>query len=447
MLDNYYEEIVRKRRERWIFWIAVLSLSTFLYLFFQGYYPYVKFDADKIEKKPQIVRAFGIVNVRSVPAPDSVWIWSKDMPAKELPNDDKGFFDFGDYSVTVEKAGYLTVPLSVRLSRENSFSISVIELFRAPIPKPFPFQADLAEDLGGGILLVRERPGAGSAAGTGELLGTGSSATGSTYRLLNAESFESVSKFRTDARYLGSGLFEKNGTILSYGARSGFEASDLRTASGTMAPLGTYCQNAKLRRGAIECPETGDRLYPHEMTLKDRILGVNGRIARYPDATVRIVGGKEAFEDAVPAGSGAKTSPAFKIAKRPYRFIDGTLRSAAGSGAVAEFLPIRDVSSVHEFGNDTLVYGKSEKGTALGIVDERGIVTDFGFGEIPAADVRLDPYHGAYLASDGKTLWILYKGAKEPIRLAEGKLLEIVGNSAIMERDETTYLVELSAGE
>ncbi|MDQ1344157.1 MAG: hypothetical protein QG650_877, partial [Patescibacteria group bacterium] len=47
MLENYYEEIGRKRRERWVFWIIVWMLSTFLYLFFQGYYPYVRLDMGK----------------------------------------------------------------------------------------------------------------------------------------------------------------------------------------------------------------------------------------------------------------------------------------------------------------------------------------------------------------------------------------------------------------
>lgn len=94
MLENYYEEISRKRWERRVYWIAVFALSTFLYLFFQGYYPYVKFNADKIEKRPQVVRAFGIVNVRTVPAPEHIWIWNGGMQAKEIQNDDKGFFDF-----------------------------------------------------------------------------------------------------------------------------------------------------------------------------------------------------------------------------------------------------------------------------------------------------------------------------------------------------------------
>ena len=77
MLENYYEEIGRKRRERWAFWIVVWALSVFLYLFFQGYYPYVKFDTWKFletaEKHPEeVVDAWVAVLVD---------IWEKDQAA------------------------------------------------------------------------------------------------------------------------------------------------------------------------------------------------------------------------------------------------------------------------------------------------------------------------------------------------------------------------------
>ena len=159
MLENYYEEVGRKRRERWMFWIVVWALSTFLYLFFQGYYPYVRFDTWKfLEKrggnvaetpaeKPQVVRAFGIINVRTVPAPDRIVISSPTIGEKSIPNDDKGFFDFGSYSIRIDKDGYLPVSLSATLDKVNSFSINVLELFKTPTYSPFIIPAEIAEDL------------------------------------------------------------------------------------------------------------------------------------------------------------------------------------------------------------------------------------------------------------------------------------------------------------
>lgn len=163
MLENYYEEIGRKRRERWVFWIIVWMLSTFLYLFFQGYYPYVRldmgkfFEEDRPVAKPQVVRAFGIINVMAIPIPDAITVSSSTFGTKIIPNDDKGFFDFGTYSIRVEKDGYLPISLRATLSKEDSFSISVLELFKRPLYAPFPIPADFAEDLGGGRILVRER--------------------------------------------------------------------------------------------------------------------------------------------------------------------------------------------------------------------------------------------------------------------------------------------------
>ncbi len=80
MLETYFEEIARKRRGRRIFWVAVFGFASFLYLFFQGYYPYVRIDfaeffdrqSSETSQKPQVVRAFGIIIVRTSPAPDRI---------------------------------------------------------------------------------------------------------------------------------------------------------------------------------------------------------------------------------------------------------------------------------------------------------------------------------------------------------------------------------------
>ncbi|MFZ3232194.1 MAG: hypothetical protein WA194_01410 [Patescibacteria group bacterium] len=253
MLENYYEEIGRKRRERWAFWTVVWALSVFLYLFFQGYYPYVKFDtwkfletaerhpSEAIAEKPQVVRAFGIINVRTVPSPDRISIRSPIIGERVIPNDDKGFFDFGNYSIKIEKDGYLPVALSTTLDKVNSFSINVLELFKTPTYAPFIVPADLAEDLGGGKFLVRERTS------------TGQSLSGSVYRLMDSKDFSVAKSFRTDARYLGGTLFEKRGIILSYDEELGLGPTRMKTASGeTTLDL---CEEALLEKGQVVCPK------------------------------------------------------------------------------------------------------------------------------------------------------------------------------------------------
>ena len=144
-------------------------------------------------EKPQIVRAFGIINVRSVPSPDSITVSSPIIGERKVINDDKGFFDFGNYSIKVEKAGYVPVSLGVKLDKENSFSISVLELFQKPVYSPFILPTEFMEDLGGGRLLAKEKE-SGS--------GTEATLSGSIYRLMDSGTFEIVSSFRTDATHL-----------------------------------------------------------------------------------------------------------------------------------------------------------------------------------------------------------------------------------------------------
>lgn len=319
-----------------------------------------------------------------------------------------------------------------------------MELFKSPEPKPFIIPAEMAENLGDGKLLVRERSESGALAVEDVETPV---ASGSVYRIISSATYDPISVFRTDARYLGSGLFEKNGTLLTHDLNEGLVNVPLRTLSGTVAPLGTRCENAEFKRGKIFCPESGTEFLPHETTLKDRLLGTGGRTVHLPDANVKILNGRVISGEILATQTGAKLPEAFKIAKKSYRFQNGRLVSANGTGTGVEFSPITDISAVHEFGTDAVIFGKTGNGTAIGIVDERGNLTAFRFNETPAADFRIEYRHGAYMAADGKNVWILYKGAKEPIAFAEGKLLEIVDDGMIVENVGATYLVNIVAGE
>lgn len=63
------------------------------------------------------------------------------------------------------------------------------------------------------------------------------------------------------------------------------------------------------------------------------------------------------------------------------------------------------------------------------------------------SDVRIEPYHGAYLISDGKALYLYYKASKELTRLVEGKVLGFFADSVLFEKDATTYRLDMVAGE
>jgi hypothetical protein len=61
--------------------------------------------------------------------------------------------------------------------------------------------------------------------------------------------------------------------------------------------------------------------------------------------------------------------------------------------------------------------------------------------------VRIEAFHGAYLVSEGKNLYLYYRGAKELVRLIEGKVLGFFENRILFEKDSVTYVLELVVGE
>jgi hypothetical protein len=48
MLESYQAEVIRKRKSARIFWFVVFCFATFLYFFFQGYYPDIRVGVRQI---------------------------------------------------------------------------------------------------------------------------------------------------------------------------------------------------------------------------------------------------------------------------------------------------------------------------------------------------------------------------------------------------------------
>lgn len=81
------------------------------------------------------------------------------------------------------------------------------------------------------------------------------------------------------------------------------------------------------------------------------------------------------------------------------------------------------MAAVHEFGNESIILGYSGQDAAFVLVDERANKYPAIVGKSRLSDIRIEPYHGAYLISDGKSLYLYYKGSRELTRLIEGKVL------------------------
>lgn len=149
MLESYQQEVETRRRGRRVFWFFTLLGTGFLYLFFQGYYPYISIDFNNILRpssnggeRPQIVRAFGIINIRATPAPDRILVGNQGFS-----NGDKGIYDFGSYDIQVEKAGYISLSTTATLDKKNPFHIEALELLKNPQYHAFRYQVESAISL------------------------------------------------------------------------------------------------------------------------------------------------------------------------------------------------------------------------------------------------------------------------------------------------------------
>lgn len=238
---------------------------------------------------------------------------------------------------------------------------------------------------------------------------------------MRSNDFSVVKSFKTDARYLGGALFEKRGIVLSYDEELGLEPTHMKTASGeTTLEL---CEEAVLEKGVVVCPKSELVLIPHEITLKDRILGATGRPVHMETETVYVEGGREISNRKVVVQSGSRSGNVLKLAKFQYRLLSGELVSVADETKKFDVKPLSSVAAVHEFGNESVALGYSGEDVAFVLIDERANKYPAVIGRVRLSDVRIEPFHGAYLVSDGKSLFLYHKGSKELTKLVEGRML------------------------
>lgn len=105
------------------------------------------------------------------------------------------------------------------------------------------------------------------------------------------------------------------------------------------------------------------------------------------------------------------------------------------------------MAAVHEFGNESVILGYAGEDAAFILVDERGNRYPAVIGKSKLSDIRIENFHGAYLISDGKALYLYYKAAKELTKLVDGKVLGVFDSTVLFEKEGQNYRLDLVAGE
>ncbi len=136
MIESYQLEIIRKRRSARVFWLIVLVCATMLYFFFQGYYPDVRLGLKRILSDSDthtsswvsdLIRSFGIINVKVTPADATITLGSG-----SYSNNEKRMSDYGEYMMSVSREGYVWAMLPFEIDREKPFLIEKLSLLPTP---------------------------------------------------------------------------------------------------------------------------------------------------------------------------------------------------------------------------------------------------------------------------------------------------------------------------
>lgn len=130
-MQSYYDELHKKRIASRIFWFLVFGFAIFLYYFFQGYYPSLDISLKQILSgsgmrtigQDELVRAFGIVNIRVEPRDARIQINRED-----IGYDEKKMVPYDAYSLSIGKPGYIQNRLSFAIDKSTPYYIDKVRL-------------------------------------------------------------------------------------------------------------------------------------------------------------------------------------------------------------------------------------------------------------------------------------------------------------------------------
>ena len=316
MLENYEKELSQKRLERRIFWFVVWLFAIFLYLFFQGYYPYIRLDISgyftsnsgttDTGERPQIVRAFGIINIRTLPVADAITV-----NGNYFANGDKIIYDYGDYDIKIEKNGYIGLHTRVTLDKKNPFLIEALELLKKPVATKYAFDIKQVFPLSNGKLLAEvSASGSMSHSGTLSHAGLTNNVALKYYKVFDPETLETARSFSSALSPIGQGYFISETGAISVYDETLAKLTTLKNKAGT----GTLaCSGTTLVGEELYCPRTKSFLTGNSdftskiISVKDSIIATseglfNNKMERLRKASSENSGSLAKIDDIITIG-------------------------------------------------------------------------------------------------------------------------------------------------
>jgi hypothetical protein len=417
MIESYQAEVARKQKAARIFWLIVFTFAGFLYFFFQGYYPDVRLGVKQFlgtsgstlgDSPSDLIKSFGIINI-SVKKPTGATI---SLGSGSYVNNDKLMTNYGEYTATISKVGYISDVFDFVIDRESPYYISIVSLLRAPT-------------------YARVATGSYTVRKIGDTSWIQSGASGS---VLLDESFSGGIRLTPGSRVsIGEGYFLSGKTIMTYNTDE--KAWEPQIWSGSSDFIADCSTQISVRSVVLSCDQAQTVLTDKWRTLTG-ILAIGRDWIRRSD---RLLTGDNLTPLAL---TGAELQSPNYIER------DGNWYSQSG----ATFVPLRSNTSkkilppivtdldtieyVRWVAWELIIIGKKGSQGTLAIMSiEKNTIRYVTFPDTPLTEVRIEKYDGNLFIKTRNALLFLYNDSDTIEWLIDGEILAFSPVAALYSQD------------
>ncbi|MCK9272490.1 hypothetical protein M0P65_03000 [Candidatus Gracilibacteria bacterium] len=407
MIQSYNDEVRNKKRKNIIFWIVVFSFASYLFLFFQGYYLNIDFNF-KTKEPQNVLRQFGIINILTLPEADKIII-----NGVNYQNNSRSIFDFGNYSVKINKDGYIPVSLNFNINKENTYYTNTINLIKKlyyyPIGESFSsiYKIDnyyLAYD--DKIKLIK---------------------------VLDLNFKLKKAFYAKDYIYLGQNYFSLYGKIFIYDLSSNTPVPYLSKITSLQAT----CKVSRIISNNLFCYDNMSYI-TKDLSLNENILKINENIILtknyvYNNSNSNWNSYNHENEEI------SDSENIVHVSGLPYYLKNGSLwKFQKGAKEKFEISLIDNIVKTQNFGDELMLAGYKNDKKVFVLLDFNRKYNGI-FSEINIDNLEISKTNGIYLFRTPSQVYFYYKGGTDLIKIIDGDILNIIGNTIFFKRDNKNF--------
>ncbi|NRH20867.1 hypothetical protein HOO68_02385 [Candidatus Gracilibacteria bacterium] len=419
MLESYQQEVKRKRQSARIFWLIVFVCSLFLYFFFQGYYPDIRVGMRRIFMEPgnnnftgstDIMRSFGIINVRTTQLDANITLGSG-----SYANNEKRMSDYGNYTMDIQKSGYISNHLEFTIDREKPYFIEKVSLFPRPEYKKFNSIEDIFPMKNGGVLMR-------TASGI----------------IFSGSTFSGKLVYTAPLKFIGDKYFSTETGVLIWENNS-FENGDLSIKNFVQT-----CKNVEWKYDLFYCPKTKSLLTEGGKYMTG-IIDIRDSLIERSGSVIQIVSGN----------IGKSWTLTGDINLRKINIIDDILYLNNSGSLIPKDktkqiirTPLENILHISKLKDDMVFIGS--KGGELRLLIWRAgepieRIQNIKFpGHLSYSNIEFHSIEGNIIIKTARGIILIYRGSNDIHWIVEGDILSYSDTNALYKKDNEFWSVDWS---